>query len=185
MPRYLGHRDGGATAMFFGAYTDSPTTPLFPFGHGLSYTRFAYGGLSVEGKDAASPVIVEVDVSNVGERAGDEVVQCYATDLVATVARPDQQLVGFARVHLGPGETRRVRFEVAPCRLAFTDERLRRVTEPGDLRIAVGGSSVDVPVEATVRLAGEVTEHPRGDSCVTVVKVGEPAAATRATGQTV
>ncbi|MGH9100979.1 MAG: glycoside hydrolase family 3 C-terminal domain-containing protein, partial [Acidimicrobiales bacterium] len=177
VPRYLGHRGGGATAMFTGEYADSPTTPLFPFGHGLSYTNFVYDGLTVEATDTANPVIVEVDVANAGERAGDEVVQCYLTDLVASVARPDQQLAGFARVHLAPGETRRVRFEIAPGRLAFTDERLRRVAEPGELRVAVGGSSADLPLEATVRIAGEVTEHPRADSRVTVVSVGAPVSA--------
>ena len=175
VPRYLGHRSGGTTAMFYGEYTDSPTTPLFPFGHGLSYTRFSYGGLTVEGRDVASPVRVGVDVTNTGDREGDEVVQCYATDLVASVARPDLQLVGFARVRLAPGEARRVRLEIPPCRLAFTDERLRRVTEPGEVRIAVGGSSADLPVQGTVRLEGAVTEHRRDVACATVVTVGNPA----------
>ncbi len=174
VPRYLGHRAGGATAMFYGAYTDSPTSPLFAFGHGLSYTRFAYGGLVVEGTDTASPVRVAVDVTNVGDRDGDEVVQCYASDLVASVARPDRQLVGFVRVHLRAGETRRVRFEVPPARLAFTDEQLRFVTEPGELRIAVGGSSAEPAAQASVWLGGPVTEHRRAAAEATAVSVGAP-----------
>lgn len=180
VPRYLGHRAGGSTAMFYGSYSDGPTSPLFAFGHGLSYTRFAYAGLEVTAGDTRTPVRVEVAVTNAGEVAGDEVVQCYASDLVASVARPDQLLVGVARVALAPGQTRRVAFEIPPCRLAFTDERLRRVVEPGEFRFAVGGSSAECPVSATVTLAGAVAEQARGEHRETTVSVlDEPAGAAR------
>lgn len=171
VPRYLGHRGGGATAMFYGAYTDSPTSPLFSFGHGLSYTSFAYDDLAVEASETTAPVRVEVSVKNTGDRAGDEVVQCYVGDLVASVARPDRQLVGFARIRLDPGEGRRVRFEIPPERLAFVDEDMRRVTEPGEFAVAVGGSSADLPVRTTVRLAGQVVEHARTARRATEVSV--------------
>lgn len=162
VPRYMGHRAGGSTAMFYGAYIDSPTTPLFSFGHGLSYTQFEYSNLVVEAESTANPVRVLATLTNVGDRFGEEVVQCYASDLVASVARPDQQLVGFARVPLGAGESSKVEFEIPSCRLAFTNEHLRRVTEPGAFRIAIGGSAADLPLCTTVTLDGEVVEHGRG-----------------------
>jgi beta-glucosidase len=179
IPRYLGHRAGGSTAMFYGEYTDSATTPLYPFGHGLSYTRFAYDGLTVEASDTGSPVSVEVNVTNAGDRAGDEVVQLYVSDLVASLARPESQLVGFARLHLGAGESKRVRFEVQPSRLAFHDEALRRVVEPGDFRFSAGASSSDLRESAVVELTGEVVEQPLTSLRPTKVTVFEPEPAPR------
>jgi beta-glucosidase len=158
-PVHTGYRAGGGRVMFFGDYTDSPWTPLFPFGHGLSYTSFAYEGLAVSGGSTADAVEVSVTVRNAGDRAGDEVVQLYARDEVASVARPDRMLVGFARVSLAPGEARRVRFAVHPSRLAFYDPQLRFVTEPGAFTFAVGASSADIRAEQAIELAGEVVEY--------------------------
>lgn len=171
VPRYLGHRAGGSTAMFYGEYVDSPTSPLFPFGHGLGYTSFGYGPIRVEASDTLTPVSVGVDLSNTGERTGDEVVQLYVTDLVASVARPERQLVGFTRVRLAPGESCRVEFSVHPSRLGFFDERLRRVTEPGEFRFDVGASSADLRSGATVSLGGEVVEYPISSLRPTTVSV--------------
>jgi beta-glucosidase len=158
VPVYHRHRAGGGRAAFHGDYADAPTTPLFPFGHGLSYTRFAYEELHVSAGGTTDPLEVTVAVTNTGERAGDEVVQLYVRDEVASVARPDRQLVGFARVPLGPGERRRVRFLVPPSRLAFYDADMRFVVEPGAVRVIIGASSADVRLEQLVTLAGPRAE---------------------------
>jgi len=120
--------------------------PLFPFGHGLSYTRFAYSDLtlSAETVTPGESLTVAVDVRNVGELAGDEVVQLYLTDLEASVPVPIRRLVGFRRVYLAPGEVRRLRFVVKPRQLSLIDDRGRRVIESGIFRVAVGGRQ---PVE--------------------------------------
>src|SRR4051812_10395001 len=89
VPVHHGHRAGGGRSQFHGDYTDSPTTPLFPFGHGLSYTTFEYGALALDSATTADAVTVTIDVTNTGERDGDEVVQLYVRDDVASVARPD------------------------------------------------------------------------------------------------
>ncbi len=159
IPVYSGHRAGGDRAMFFGDYIDSPTTPLFAFGHGLSYTSFEYGELEARGTTTTEPVEVALEVRNTGERAGVEVAQLYCRDLVASVARHDRILLGFARVALDAGQARRVRFTVHPSRLAFYDPRMRFVVEPGDFRFSVGASSVDIRAEQTITLGGEVAEY--------------------------
>jgi beta-glucosidase len=159
LPVHASQRAGGGRAMFFGDYTDSPTTPLFPFGHGLSYTSFAYEGLSVEAGSTAEPISVTFTLRNSGAVAGDEVVQLYVRDEVASVARPDQMLVGFARVSLAPGQARRVSFTVDPSRLAFYDPQMRFVTEPGSFTFSVGASSADIRAEQAVELRGDVAEY--------------------------
>ena len=159
VPVHHGYRTGGGRAMFYGAYTDSPTTPLFAFGHGLTYTTFEYGALDVVASGTTDePVVLSVDLQNVGPRSGTEVVQLYVRDDVASVVRPYQQLVGFARLALEPGETGRVTFEVHPSRLAFYDEAMRFVTEPGAFRFSAGGSSDRAKSHASVSLTGDVAE---------------------------
>jgi beta-glucosidase len=158
IPVHGGHRAGGNRSEFFGDYTDSPASPLYHFGHGLSYTTFAYDGLSVLAATTGDEIVAEVAVANSGERAGQEVVQLYVSDLVASVARPDRELVGFAKLDLQPGERCLVSFVVHPSRLAFRDESLRLVVEPGAYRFAVGSSSNDVRCFCDVSLRGEVTE---------------------------
>ncbi len=160
--------------MFYGDYTDSATSPLFSFGHGLSYTTIDYGTLQVSASDTSSPVTCALEVANHGERSGVEVVQLYMTDLVASVARPERQLVGFARIRLEPGDRRQVSFVVDSSRLAFYDEAMRRVTEPGEFRFAAGASYAGIRTEATVELTGETTEHPVHLCVATTVAVGEP-----------
>ncbi len=128
-------------------YLWSNDSPLFPFGHGLSYTNFRYENLRVEPAQikADGQATLRVDLTNTGSREGDEVVQLYVHDLVTeTVTRPVKELKGFQRVTLQPGETRTVEFTVGFEQLSFFNEEMKRVVEPGTFDLLVGGSSVDV-----------------------------------------
>jgi beta-xylosidase len=139
-------------------------TAAFPFGHGLSYTSFGYEDLSASATeiDTAGSVELAVTVSNTGARAGDEVVQLYAADPVASVTRPVTQLIGFARMRLEVGESAEVSFNVYTDRLSFTGRTLERIVEPGEVtfRVGTGGATFAGPV--TVRLVGE-TRTIRGE----------------------
>jgi beta-xylosidase len=132
---------------------------LFPFGYGLSWTEFGYGDLHVDpaaGTDGT--VTVSAKVTNVGERAGTEVVQLYLSDPVASVVRPQRWLAGFAKVRLAPGASARVTFSLHADRTSFTGARLRRIVEPGEFSVAVGGSSADLPLRGSFTLEGPVRE---------------------------
>ena len=171
VPNHVGHRAGGDRAMFFGDYIDSPTSPLFAFGHGLSYTTFAYRDLTIQATHTAEPVGISIEVCNSGERPGSEVVQLYCRDEVASVARPSRMLLGFARLFLAPGQARRVTFTVHPSRLAFYDPSMRFVTEPGAFTFSVGASSADIRAEQTVTLGGQVAEFRQREIVATQVGV--------------
>jgi beta-glucosidase len=171
VPIYYCYRAGGGRPMFFDEYTDSPPTPLFPFGHGLSYTTFEYSNFEVKASTTAAPITVTVQVRNSGQRAGDEVVQLYCRDNVASVARPDQMLIGFARVPLEPGDAKRLTFTVDPSRLAYYDPRMRFVIEPGDFIFMVAASSADIRAQTAVTLGGQVVEHKQRDIVATKVEV--------------
>jgi beta-glucosidase len=124
-------------------YIDAPWTPLYVFGHGLSYTTFAYRDLRL-GKEKFVPgedLKVEVNVTNTGQRAGVEVVQLYLQDEVGSVTRPVRELRGFSRVELAPGESRIVTFTLTSDDLACYDLEMKWSVEPGFFRVFVGGSS--------------------------------------------
>ena len=140
----------------FRSYLDLTREPLFPFGYGLSYTTFKLDSLKVapEKIGPAGEATVTVDVTNTGTRAGDEVVQLYVRDRVASVTRPVKELRGFERVGLAPGERKTVTFKVGPAALRFTNERMERVVEPGLFDLMVGTSSktaATAPLEVVER----------------------------------
>lgn len=118
--------------------------PLFPFGFGLSYTTFAYSNLKVSPAriGVAGEAQVSVTVTNVGKRAGDEIVQMYIRDLVSSVTRPVMELKDFKRISLAPGESKTVQFVITPDKLSFLDLNMKEVVEPGSFDIMVGTSSV-------------------------------------------
>jgi beta-glucosidase len=124
---------------------------LFPFGYGLSYTRFSYAGLIAPPGpvQTGSAAQVAVDVRNAGERPGDEVVQVYLTNEKATVPVPVRQLVGFERVHLDPGETRRLSFTISPEQMSVIDDRGKRVVTPSGYLVVVGGTQPGFEGEST------------------------------------
>lgn len=134
-------------------HLDVAHTPLFPFGFGLSYGSFEYANITVS--DAVltpdGSIVVSADLTNVGERMADEVVQLYVRDVVANVTRPVRELKGFTRVRLQPGERQIVRFTVTADDLAFYGRQMRRMTEPGTFHVWIGGSSTtDLRAEFTL-----------------------------------
>lgn len=140
----------------FRSYVDLAREPLFAFGHGLSYTSFEIGKprVSPERIGPAGQATVSVEVKNVGRRAGDEVVQLYVRDKVASVTRPARELRGFQRVTLAPGERKTVTFTLGPAELRFVDEQMRRVVEPGLFDLMVGTSSA-APTSASLEVVGD------------------------------
>jgi beta-glucosidase len=139
IPAYYYHKPSARRGYLF-----SNAEPLFPFGYGLSYTTFAYSNLhlSREKITADETAILSVDVTNTGERAGDEVVQFYVHDLLSQrVTRPVKLLKGFQRINLQPGETKAVSFPVGREQLQFLDESMQQTVEPGQFELMVGSSS--------------------------------------------
>ncbi|MET4052524.1 beta-glucosidase-like glycosyl hydrolase [Frigoribacterium sp. PvP054] len=137
--------------------TSADSTPVLPFGHGLSYTSWRRSDLVVDSADvpAGGSFVASVTVANTGDRPGTDLVQLYAHDVVGSVTRPVAQLLGYARVALEPGQEARVAFRVPTSRLALTDRHHRRVVEPGDVELWVGGSCAERETEAAVRITGE------------------------------
>ncbi|GAA4174304.1 glycoside hydrolase family 3 N-terminal domain-containing protein [Gryllotalpicola koreensis] len=126
--------------------TSTDSTPLRPFGFGLGYTSFAYGGLEVQESVVAGGTLeASVTVTNTGTRPGADVVQLYGHDVIGTVVRPVEQLVGYARVLLEPGESKRVTFTVPTTRFAFTDRSLTRIVEPGDIELWIAAHAGIAP----------------------------------------
>jgi beta-glucosidase len=144
VPIYYAHRNTGRPSSADNSYTskyiDVPWTPLYPFGHGLSYTPFTLGAprLNTTVLRPGGSLDVAVDVTNSGAVAGDEVVQLYLRDDVASVARPVEELRGFERVHLTPHESRTVHFAIGEQALAFYDTGMTRVAEPGTFTVFTG-----------------------------------------------
>jgi beta-glucosidase len=152
IPVYYNHFNTGRPAIdgkqedFKSGYIDSPNAPRFAFGHGLSYTQFAYSGLKLsQSKLHAGEVLTaSLQVSNTGGRAGDEVVQLYLRDKVASVVRPVKELKDFRKLHLAPGETRTVSFQIDREKLSFFNDQLKWGAEPGDFDLMVGAASDDI-----------------------------------------
>jgi hypothetical protein len=148
-------------------------TPLFPFGYGRSYTTFEVDDLRLSSSEVPTDgeVTASVRVRNTGARAGEEVVQLYLHDVVASVVRPVRQLAGFTRVSLDAGESAEVVFRLHADRTSFAGPALRRIVEPGEIVVLVGTSAADLPCSAHVRLTGPVREVGPGRQLVTPVEI--------------
>jgi beta-glucosidase len=149
LPLYYDHKPTGRGD----DYVDLTGQPLFPFGFGLSYTTFEYSSLAIEPAEipADGTATVRCTITNSSHRAGDEVVQLYIRDLVASVAQPVIALKQFQRTHLEPGEHREVTFKIGHDDLQLLDRDLHWTVEPGAFRILIGASSKDI------RLRGEIS----------------------------
>src|SRR5437762_8625345 len=147
IPIYYNHKNTGRPSgadKYTSKYTDLPSSPLFPFGYGLSYTSFEYKDLKLSAPSITpgGTLKLSVTVTNTGAREGAEVAQLYLHDEVASVTRPVRALAGFRRLSLKPGESRPVEFELTPKELGLDDQRMKFIVEPGKFRVYVGGSSV-------------------------------------------
>jgi len=147
IPLYYNHKNTGrppdANNKYTSKYLDVDWRPLFPFGYGLSYTQFEITNLQLSQQriPVNGRLTVSVDIRNTGKRAGDEVVQLYIRDPVASVSRPVKELKGFQRVTLQAGEKRRLEFVLTPELLGFWNREMRFVVEPGEFQVMVGPNS--------------------------------------------
>ncbi|WP_103545467.1 beta-glucosidase [Streptomyces sp. SM1] len=148
---YLGARLAQASEV-----SNIDPTPAFGFGHGLTYTEFAWSDLEVDAQEAGTDgeFTLSLSVRNTGERSGTEVVQLYLHDPVATVVQPVQRLVGYTRVELDPGEARRIHVTVPADVASFTGRAGHRIVEPGALELRLAASSTDARLTANVTLTG-------------------------------
>ena len=151
VPIYYNHLNTGRPnpkwfSKFTSNYLDVPNDPLFPFGYGLSYTSFEYSPMTLSSNtmNASGSIQAQVTVTNTGNREGAEVVQLYIRDMVGSIARPVQELKGFERITLKPGESRLVTFTIDAELLKFYNKDLNYVCEPGDFEVMVGPNSRDV-----------------------------------------
>lgn len=148
VPIYYNHKNTGrpaSEAAYTSKYIDIPNTPLFAFGYGLSYTTFKHSNLKVSPSkiSAGQSVTVTADIKNTGSRAGEEVVQLYIRDLVASATRPVRELKGFEKVQLQPGQTKTVSFTLGKEQLAFYDVNMKWVVEPGQFKVWIGPNCVE------------------------------------------
>jgi beta-glucosidase len=148
VPIYYNHEMTGrppTDERFTSRYLDLPTTPLYPFGYGLSYTTFRYGDLALSADTIAADgtISVSATVTNTGKVAGNEVAQLYIRDVVASVVRPVKELKGFSRVTLEPGQQQTVRFTLGPRDLGFYNQAMQWVVEPGVFKVWIGRSSAE------------------------------------------
>lgn len=157
LPIFYNHKPSGMHSNIYGDYTNEKTSPLFSFGHGLSYTQFTYDQLLIDQSTipAGNTVELTFTLSNSGECAGDEVVQLYIRDEFASIPRPVMELKGFKRVHLQPGESKQVSFHLDTRQLAFYDENLELVLEPGDFQVIIGASSDDIRLTGNFEITGK------------------------------
>ena len=151
VPIYYNHLNTGRPnpqwfSKFTSNYLDVPNDPLFPFGYGLSYTTFQYGPLTLssDAMTASGTINASVTVTNTGSVEGAEVVQLYIRDMVGSIARPVQELKGFERINLKPGESRNVTFAINAELLKFYNANLDYVCEPGDFEVMIGPDSRNV-----------------------------------------
>ena len=156
LPVFYGHKVSGGRSHWHGEYVDGATSPLYPFGHGLSYTTFALVDPAVLTPTAGpdDTVTVSVSITNSGQLAGEEVIQVYVRDLHASVTRPVLELKSFVRIAVDAGASKSVRFDIPVAQLGFYDADLDYVVEAGEIEVFVGTSSADLVAAGTVTIEG-------------------------------
>jgi beta-glucosidase len=158
VPIYYNQKPSGGKSNWYIDYVDTAISPLYPFGHGLSYTRFDYHDFSLSRKSATAgdTLEVRVTITNTGPVSGDEVVQLYIRDEFARYPRPVKELKGFARLSLEPWESKRVVFKLPVNLLAYYDRNQRLIVEPGTVQVMVGSSSEDIHYCDRFEIVGDV-----------------------------
>jgi beta-glucosidase len=149
IPVYYAHKPSGARSQLWGDYVDASTSPAFEFGYGLSYTTFKLGNLKIQPNRVrlTGKILIKVDIENTGNRSGEEIVQLYVNDMVASITRPVKELKGFKRMALKPAETRTIEFELPVEKLGFYGKDMKFIVEPGMFKIMIGRSSKDIVLE--------------------------------------
>jgi beta-glucosidase len=159
LPVYYGHKPSGGRSHWLGNYVEMSPSPLYPFGHGLSYTTFSYDHLSIDTPTVAQDgsVTIEFDLQNTGEIEGDEIVQLYVHYIPAqcSITRPVKELKGFIRVSLEPGQKKQITFTLYPQQLAFYQEDMRYGVNPGEVEVMIGSSSEDIRLTGTFTISGD------------------------------
>jgi beta-glucosidase len=180
IPVFYGHKVSGGRSHWHGDYVDSPVSPRYRFGHGLGYAPFVIEQVTLDRAEvtAGDSVDVQVMVANIGDRAGEEVVQLYIRDPQATVTRPVLELKSFARVSAGPGQRTAVRFHLPTGQLGFYDRDMNYTVETGQIEVYVGFSSdIRTPAD-TFTVTGDA-DRPKAEKVYTgTVSVSEPSQAT-------
>ncbi|MGC8612402.1 MAG: glycoside hydrolase family 3 N-terminal domain-containing protein [Athalassotoga sp.] len=173
VPVYYSHKPTGGRSNWHGDYVEESTKPLFPFGFGLSYTKFEYSDLKIDPLivNFEKSVNVSFKIKNTGKIAGDEVVQLYVNDKVASITRPVKELKGFAKVHLEAGEEKSVTFELPVDLLAFYDSKMNLVVEAGEFEIMVGSSSEDTRLRGSVELKSSLKVSKKRPKFFSTVKI--------------
>jgi len=156
VPTFYNYKPSGMRSNWYVDYVSEKVTPLYPFGHGLSFTTFEYSDLSIKKKQvkAGEKLDISLKVRNSGSVPGDEVVQLYIRDEYASMPRPVKELKGYARLTLQPGEICKVVFHLPVDQLAFYDEDLNLVLEPGKMEVMLGSSSQDIRLCGEFEIAG-------------------------------
>lgn len=156
LPVFYGHKVSGGRSHWHGEYVDGATSPLYPFGHGLSYTTFRLIDpvLVTPTAGPSDSIAVSVSIANIGTVSGEEVIQVYVRDLHASVTRPVLELKSFVRVAVAAGAARSVRFDIPVAQLGFYDADLRYVVEAGEIEVFVGTSSANLVAAGTVTING-------------------------------
>jgi beta-glucosidase len=151
----------GVVSNYYG-YVNDTAHPLYYFGHGLSYTEFAYSNLVLHNAkvDAGGRLEFSLEVKNIGDYDGDEVVQIYISDVVSSVIRPDRQLIGFKRVPLKKGESKVVHFIIEMSQLAFLDMEMNWKVEGGLMKILAGSSCRDIRLMESFEIIGDAQIDP-------------------------
>ena len=156
LPLFYNRKPSGTKSHWYGDYITETTSPLYPFGHGLSYTTFKYHDLSISSEQVKAGDVLDISlrVANTGKVEGDEVVQLYIHDEYASTPRPIKELKGYIRLSLKPGEEKTVVFQMNANQLAFYNNDLQLILEPGSVEIMLGSSSEDIRLSGRIEIVG-------------------------------
>ena len=171
IPAYYNHKPSAKRG-----YAFTETSALYPFGHGLSYTQFTYSDLKVNKASAKAGDVVDISLTltNSGTRDGDEVVQLYIRDPIASLTRPVKELKGFQRVHVKAKDSVKVTFSLAVNQLGFYDQHMRYVVEPGKIELMLGSSSADIRLNSEFTVVGKTVDVSSNKAYLSLSTVSQP-----------